>query len=135
MDPSLPNRQPVSLPPVSTPPAEAGAGKDERLLTAVLERTCRTALQSDPLSAADWEALQRVARRHPQPSPLSEAVLSEMVAAVLREPLLTLANWDAFCSAAAGHIAHTLMEDPFTRNRLERLWRRLAADRPAEGGP
>jgi hypothetical protein len=95
----------------------------------VLRATLAICASDEPLDAADLERLRKVARRY-APSPLVNThVVADLVFAVLEGHFLggRVAE-EVVWRTTANQIAQTLMDDPISRERLERFWTRLVGE-------
>ncbi len=117
-----------SQPQRDQPPGQLSSAPAEPLaIEAILQQTSQALVARQPLSAAEKQALDDVARRM-RGKPL-ETVIAELVLAVLKEHISGVPGFPELGSALSQRVAATLLDDPAAKPRLEALWTRL------QGGP
>lgn len=115
---------PPPVPAASPPPA----GPLGDLLDTVLQRTVSMLSADDPPDPGAMDAALAVARRHAGQALSPKPIVAELVRAMLdRQFERSGPGAKALWQSLAGLIAETLWDDPAARERLERLWEKLAA--------
>ena len=97
-------------------------------IDAILHQTSQALVSRQPLSAAEKQALEDVARRM-QGKPL-ETVVAELVLAVLKEHVSAAPGFREWGPGLSRRVAATLLDDPDAKPRLEALWTRLQGGHP-----
>ncbi|MBX3411205.1 MAG: hypothetical protein KF708_00705 [Pirellulales bacterium] len=99
---------------------------DPQLLESVLRETLSSGASGQPLVPEEWQALRDVVQRH-RGAPFSRnPVVSDLIAALLRERLTGWKLAEAAQREITGLIADTLYEDAASRDRLRAMWENLA---------
>jgi hypothetical protein len=121
-DPHEPDRSREAAPDEGPPPQEERADEpfEPSLLAEVLRQTADAEGQAEPVPRAVVESLREVFRRHEGRSFDLASAAEDLVEAVLRDQFP--GDAEELRRAAARELARVLIEDPTSRERIEKLW-------------
>ncbi len=133
MSSPLPNPgQPAGTEPIASgeSPRPGTPAEDAGLLEEVIQETSQALVSEEPLTTAEKRAFEEVALRlRGQPLPL-EAIVSELLFAVLNQHISDLPGFEVWGHVLSDRVARTLVDDQTAKSRLESLWNRLQGGQP-----